>query len=159
MPTNRYFFDEGTFSMDIDGTTITVGHARNITITPAADHNRFYGPDSITRQDVKRHSFRVNVEVEIAEFTEDMVQYWLQGDGSTTSTTIIDSNNVVEFDLTAEQNMTDHTGSSGDESLKAIVSNVDFPEMPAIDGTENEYMSRQLSGEGDGITFTKESVV
>lgn len=158
MPTDRYYFDEGTLTIEINGTSLTAAHVRNVTITPAADHNRFYGPDSIKRQEVKRSNFRVNVELTLGEFNEDLVQYWLQGDASTTSTTINDDNNVAEFTVTAEQNMTDHTNTSGDESLKAVVSNVDFPEMPAIDGTENEYMDRPLTGEGDDVTFTKEVV-
>ena len=157
MTTNRYFFDEGTFIADINGTDVTVGEARSISITPSAEHNEFYGPDSIKRQDVKRHTFGVDVEVEIAEFDEDWVQYWLNGGGvggDTKATTINDTNDVALFNLTAEQPMTD--GSIGSDSLKAVVNETHFPEMPAIDGTENEYSSRTMTGSAAEITFTKQ---
>lgn len=157
MPTDRFYFDEGTLDITIGGTAVTAAHVRDVTITPAADHNEFYGPDSIKRQEVKRSNFRVDVELTIGQFNEELLQYWLAGDG-TTSTTVNDDNNVAEFQVTAEQDMTDHTNTTGDESLKAAVANVHFPEMPAIDGTENEYIDQSVSGTGDGVTWTKETV-
>ena len=54
--------------------------------------------------------------------------------------------------------MTDHTGSSGDESLRAAVDNVHFEELPLIDLAEGEYNEHDLSGRGDGVELTREAV-
>lgn len=156
MPSKRYYGDEGTLSATINGTTVDVAEARGVTVTPAADHNEFYGPDDIERQDVKRSNFRVDVEIEIAEFDDDFVQYWLQGGGTTDdtkATTPQNTHNVTQFQVTAEEQQT-----SGDFKLKAVVNETHFPEMPAIDFAEGEYSTRSMTGTGSGITFTNESV-
>lgn len=156
MPTNRYFFDEGTLTLEIDSTELVAAEARNITIEAEAEHVRFFGPDSILQQDVKRREAGVPVDIEIAEFDEQIAQYWLGGDG-TTSSSFNDSSHVAQFDLTVEQNMTDHTGETGDESLKAVVTDVDFPSIPLVDGTEGEYLAHNFSGQGVDVTYTKET--
>lgn len=156
MATQRYFFDEGNLIGDINGTDVTLAEVRSISVTPAAEHAEFDGPDSIKRQDVKRHQFRVNVDLTLGSWDEDLGQYWLQGggtEGDTKSTTINDQNDVALFNLTATQPMTD-----GVDQLKAVVNETDFPEMPVIDGSEGEYMSVDLSGTGTEITFTNETV-
>lgn len=160
MPSDLFYFDEGTLTVTVNGTDITAAEARGITMTPAADHNRFTGPDSILVQEKKRSNFRVDVEMEIAEFDEVMLQTWLQGNATpdaqagvtTTSTTVNDDHGVADFNVTAEQPMT-----SGDYKLKAVAVDTDFPEMPAIDGTEGEYSTRQLTGQANEIVFTNES--
>jgi hypothetical protein len=158
MPTDRYYGDDiATFSVDINGTTVTAGKVRNVSIQGEANHTELFTTASVTRHDVKRREVAVVVEFTIVEFNEELAQYWL--DGSTAqSTTVVDDSNVAEFDVTIEQNMTDHTGSSGDESLKAVVDNVHFEEMPILDLAEGEFNEHDLSGRGDGVTLTKQSV-
>lgn len=159
MPTNRYFGDDiATFKVEINSTEITAGKVRDVSIRAEADHTELFTTDSVTRDDVKRREVAAVVEFTIVEFNEELAQYWLSGDGSGTSTTVTDDTNVAEYTVTVEQNMTDHTGSSGDESLKAVVDNVHFEEMPLIDLAEGEFNEHDLSGRGDGVTLTKESV-
>jgi hypothetical protein len=158
MPTNRYYGNDiATFKVEIGGTEVTAGKVKDVSITGEAEHDELFSADSVTRDDVKRREVAVVVEFTIVEFNEELAQYWLNG-SSSTSTTVTDDTNVAEFDVTLEQNMTDHTGSSGDESLKAVVDNVHFSEMPIIDLAEGEYNEHSLSGRGDGVTLTKESV-
>lgn len=165
MPSNRFFGDDiATFKVEIDGTEITAGKVKDATITAVADHVKLFSPDdssssdtTVTRDEVKRREVEVEVEFTIVQFNEELAQYWLNGGGST-STTITDTTDVAEFDVTLEQNMTDHTGTTDDESLKAVVDNVEFPEMPLLDLAEGEYNEHQLSGTGDGVTLTKETV-
>jgi len=158
MPTNRYWGDDiATFKVEIDGTEVTAGKVRDVSIRGEAEHTELFTTDSVTRDDVKRREVAVTVEMTIVEFNEELAQYWLDGTGST-SDTVNDTSDVAEFDVTVEQNMTDHTGSTGDESLKAAVDNVHFPEMPLIDLAEGEFNEHDLSGRGDGVTLTKEAV-
>jgi hypothetical protein len=160
MPTNRYYGDDiATFRVEIDGTELTAGKVRNVSIMGEASHNELFTTDQVTREDVKRREVAVTVEMTIVEFNEDLAKYWLDGSGSAQSTTVVDDSNVAEYTITLEQNMTDHTDSSGDESLKAVVDNVHFEEMPLIDLAEGEYNEHDLSGRGDGVELTNESVV
>jgi len=90
----------------------------------------------------------VEVEFTIVEFNEELAQYWLNG-SSTTANTITDTTNVAEYEVTIAQNMTDNGG-----TLSATVENVEFEEMPLLDLAEGEYNEHQLSGTGDGVSFS-----
>lgn len=160
MPTNRFYGgDIATFSVEINSTTVTAGAVTEVSIRGEAEHDEFFDPENVTRDDVKRREVAVVVEFTIREFDEALAQYWLDGSGSSTSSTVVEDSNVAEFDsITFEQNMTDHTGSSGDESLKAVVDNVHFPEMPLIEMAQGEYNEHSLTGRGDGVTLTLETV-
>jgi len=160
MPTNRYFGgDIATFKVEIDSTEITAGAVTDVSIRGEASHTEFFDPEQVTRSDVKRSEVAVVVEMTIREFDEQLAQYWLDGSGSSTSSTVVEDSNVAEFDsITVEQNMTDHTNSAGDASLKGVVDNVHFPEMPIIDLAQGEYNEHSLTGRGDGVTLTKETV-
>jgi hypothetical protein len=158
MPSNRYYGDDiATFRVEIDGAVVTAGKVREVSITGEADHTELFTTDQATREDVKRREVAVSVEFTIVEFNEELAQYWLAGSDSP-STTIVDDSNVAEFDIILEQNMTDHTDSSGDESLRAAVDNVHFEEMPIMDLAEGEFNEHDLSGRGDGVGLTKEAI-
>jgi hypothetical protein len=160
MPTNRYFGgDIATFKVEINSTEITAGAVTDVSIRGEADHTEFFDPEQVTRSDVKRSEVAVVVEMTIREFDEALAQYWLDGSGSSTSSTVVEDSNVAEFtSITVEQNMTDHTNSTGGESLKAVVDNVHFEEMPLLDLAQGEYNEHSLTGRGDGVTLTKETV-
>jgi len=160
MPANRYFGgDIATFKVEINSTEITAGAVTDVSIRGEADHTEFFDPEQVTRSDVKRSEVAVVVEMTIREFDEALAQYWLDGSGSSTSSTVVEDSNVAEFtSITVEQNMTDHTNSTGDESLKAVVDNVHFEEMPLLDLAQGEYNEHSLTGRGDGVTLTKETV-
>ncbi len=158
MPTEIYFGDDVTISAQIDGNGVTIGKARSAMVRAEADHVELFTTASVTRDEVKRREVSIIVELEFVQFNEDIAQYWLSGDGTTTSTTLTDDTNVATFQVTIEHLMTDHTGSTGDESLKAVIDNVHFPEMPLINAQEGEYAVKSLTGRGDGVTFTKPQV-
>jgi hypothetical protein len=158
MPTDRYFGgDIATFKVEISGTAVTAGAVTDVSIRGEADHTEFFDPENVTRDDVKRSEVAVVVEMTIREFNEELAQYWLNGTSST-STTVTEDSNVAEYTITLEQNMTDHTNSTGDESLKAVVDNVHFEEMPILDLAQGEYNEHSLTGRGDGVTVTKVTV-
>ena len=159
MPTDRFYGDDVELTVEINSTTLTAGKARSITVEAVAEHVELLTPEDVSFIDVKRRDVAVQVDLEFVEFNEDIAQYWLQGDGSSTSTTINNDSNVAQFDITCEVDMTDHTGETGDESLKAVVNGVHYENMPLIDTTEGEYATKSLSGgRGNAVTFTKEQV-
>lgn len=160
MPTNRFFGDDMTLSIETqsNANALTVAKLRGVTIRAEAEHIEFFSADEVTFQDVKRREVVVIAEVEYAEFAESFAQYWLQGDDSTTSTTITNSSDATQYKITGEVDMTDHTESSGDESLKAVVENAHTEEALMFDSQEGEYLAHNATFRGSAITFTKEAV-
>lgn len=158
MTSNRYFGgDIATFKVEIDSTELTAGAVTDVSIRAEADHTEFFDPENVTRSDVKRSEVAVVVEMTIREFDEQLAQYWLDGSGSSTSETVVEDSNVAEFtSITIEQDMTDKTDTG--DSLKAVVDNVHFEEMPLLDLAQGEYNEHSLTGRGDGVTITKETV-
>lgn len=157
MTTNRFFGDDlATFSVEVDGTTLTAGKVKDVSITLSGEHTNLFSADSVKRQEVKRSEVMVDVEFTIVEFDEALAQHWLQGDTSTTSQTINDDANVTQFDITLEQDMTEPGTASGEATgLKAVVNGVDFPEMPVLELAEGEFNEHSLSGTGTSVTVTK----
>lgn len=145
-----------TFQEEDGSSSLTAAKAKSGTVRAEADHQELYAPGSITREDVMRREMAVIVELEFVEFNEDIAQYWLDGQGST-STTITDDVHVQTFKVILEHAMTDNTGGTSDEYLKADVTGVHFPEMPLILANESEYSAKSLTGRGKAVTFTKET--
>lgn len=160
MPTDRYYGDDiATFEVKIDSTTLTAGVVTECSIRLEEEHDELFDPEQISFDQVKRREAAVVVEFNVKEFDEEIAQYCLDGTGSSTSTTLNNTSDVAQFtSITLEQNMTDHTGDAGDESLKAVVDNVHFSEVPLLDIAQGEFVEHSWSGRGDGVTFTKESV-
>lgn len=160
MPTDRYYGDDMTLSIDTETNTnsITVAKLRQVTIRVEAEHVELFTADEVTFQEVKRREVVPIVEAEYVEFNEDFVQYWLQGDDSTTATTITNTSDVTTFSITGEVNMTDHTNTTGDESLQAVVDGAHTDEALVFDSQEGEYLSHNVTFRGNAITVTKEAV-
>jgi len=160
MPTNRYYGDDiATFSVEINSTTITAGAVTEVSVRVEEEHDELFDPEDISFDQVKRREAAVIVEFTIREFDEELAQYCLDGSGTGTSTTLQNNSDVAQFDKVAlEQNQTDHTGTAGDVSLKAVVENVHFSEVPLMEMAQGEYVEHQWSGRGNGVTFTKEMV-
>lgn len=156
IPSNRYFGDDATLTVEHGGTAVAVAKARNVMVRAEAEHVELFSTESVTREDVKRREVRVVCEMEFVEFDEEFAQLWLGG--GTAQDTINDTTDVAVFDVTLEIDMTDHDGQSGSESLKAAVENVHFPEMPLASMTEGEYTAHNVTGRGDAVTYTKETI-
>lgn len=160
MPTNRYYGDDiATFDVTINSTTLTAGVVTECSIRLEEEHDELFDPEEISFDQVKRREAAIVVEFNVKEFDEAIAQYCLQGDSTSTSTTLTNTSDVAQFDsITLEQNMTDHTGAAGDESLKAVVDNVHFSEVPILDIAQGEFVEHSWSGRGDGVELTKETV-
>jgi len=142
-----YFFDEGALTLVEQGQTDEfqpVG-LQNVTVTAAYEHENLFTADSTFREDVKRHTHTVDVEIGYSKFPIDMAQTWLAGGGGT-ATASQDNNNVALFNVTLVSTSTDGTV---ERTLE--VTNIDFPEPEFLNGSQGEYEEYTLSGTGETI--------
>lgn len=149
MAGNVYYGNDMVLSITTEsGTTITVGVLKDVEIVAAAEHDHLYGGDSTKRQEVKRREFGVNVNVGFAKMDMTMIQEWLGGSGQS-STGFVDTSDPALFEVTGEV-----TPAGGGTNKKAVVKEVDFPEMPVMSVSEGEYETTELEGTGTDITAT-----
>ena len=152
MSEDAYFTDNFT-TLDLkeaDGSTTTpVAGIQGITIIPSVSLEMLYTGDSAKREVVQQHEYSVDVGIEYAKWDQNasVVQQWLAGSGGSTATSWTDTNDPQKFsmDLTI-----DSVG--GDRTLDVTVDSIVFEEMPVIDASNGEYLSRDLSGEGSDIS-------
>jgi len=144
---SAYFFDEGSLTLVEQGQTEEfqpVG-LQNVTVTPAYEHENLFTADSTFREDVKRHTHTVDIEIGYSKFSIEMAQTWLSGGGGT-ATASQDNNNVAQFNATLVSTSTDGTV---ERTLE--VTNIDFPEPEFLNGSQGEYEEYTLSGTGETI--------
>lgn len=123
-------------------TDIPIAGIRDVTITPAYEHTELYTIDSTFREDVKRYEHNVNVEITYANFSLDLVQEWLGGEGST-ATASQDTDDPALFQIEDV-----HTSADGGFERTASVTDVVIPELPVIEGSYGEFEEYSLSGSG-----------
>jgi len=135
-----------TFEDPADDSEILFAGVREYTITPAYEHSELYTIDSAFREDVKRYEHNVNVEITYANFSLDLAQEWLGGEGST-ATASQDSFDPALFTIDDV-----HTSADGGFERTVTVDNVVFPEFPAVDATFGEFEEEGLTGSGEQVT-------
>lgn len=134
----------------------TVGIAKGCEVTVEFEHVELYGLGSILRQGVSKHTARVPVTISSAKFDPSLASgiaetygVALKGaTGTTTSTTITDTNQVALFAIDGK-----FTADDGTTLLRLQVSGVYFESLPFV-FNENEYVTFELSGVGSGVTIT-----
>jgi len=152
MAEDAYFFD-GFTTLDLteaDGDTTTpVAGIQGVTIIPSVSMEMLYTGDSTKIQEQQQHELEVEVGIEYAKWDQDasVVKQWLGGSGGTTATSFTDTNDPQKFEVAFA---IDSVG--GDRTLDATVTGITFEEMPVIDASNGEYLSRDLSGTGEDIT-------
>lgn len=142
-----YWFDEGTITLQEQGqsTDFDPIGLQGLTITPAFEHEELFTADSTFRDDVKRHSHSVNVEIDYSKWTIEMAQTWLAGGGGT-ATASQDNADVAKFNVTAVS-----TSADGSVERTIEVTDIHFAEYPSLDGSQGEYEEYSLSGTGRTI--------
>lgn len=127
-------------------TSVPLAGIREVTITPAYEHTELYTIDSTFREDVKRYEHDVNVEITYANFSLDLAQEWLGGEGQT-ATASQDSSDPTLFQIEDV-----HTSSDGGFERTVAVDDVVFPEFPVIDASYGEFEEYGLTGSGKQIS-------
>lgn len=127
-------------------TSVPIAGIREVTITPAYEHTELYTFDSTFREDVKRYEHNVNVEITYANFSLELAQEWLGGEGST-ATASQDTADPALFQIEDV-----HTSADGGFERTVAVDDVVFPEFPAIDATYGEFEEYGLTGSGKQLS-------
>ena len=129
--------------LQLSGTDdVTVAAVRNVTITANVEIDELWSADKGTVEELKQREFTCDVEIEYARFDSDVVEEWMGGDG-TTSTSWADNSDPQEFELTFEVDATD-----AGETLEVTVDRIVFDELPIFDGSHDDWATWDLSGTG-----------
>jgi hypothetical protein len=133
-------------------TSETVAVAKGIEVTVTFEHVELYGMGSILRQDVARHTAKVDFKLRFAKLDPTLANYfmyWQLNPSATTAPTgtIEDTNSVKLFTVTYKQ-----VGTGG-AIFDATISNVYFEDFP-FPSPENDFVVVELTGHGSGITIT-----
>lgn len=126
-------------------TSVPIAGIREVTITPAYEHTELYTIDSTFREDVKRYEHNVNVEITYANFSLDLVQEWLGGEGSTATA----SQDTADPTLFQIEDV--HTSADGGFERTVSVTDVVIPEFPVVDASYGEFEEYGLTGSGKKI--------
>ena len=141
---SAYYFDQGVLSLTESGDTTEFNPVglQDLTITPAFEHEELFTADSTFREDVKRHTHSVDVEIGYSKFPLEMAQSWLAGGGAT-ATASQDTSDVATFSVKAVSTSTD-----GSIERTIEITDVHFPEYEVLNGSQGEYEEYSLTGTG-----------
>lgn len=151
MASHRYFGDEMKLRIDTEDAVpvnTPVASLQQVTITPSFNHVELYSADSVKRGDVKRNQFSVNVTIGVSAWDVVLLTEWLGGNGAAASTPT-DTTNPTRFTITGGV-----TPSGGGADLEATVTGVTFNEMPVMDAQTDNFVQKNLTGDGADITVT-----
>jgi hypothetical protein len=154
--TDTFFGNRGTLA--VAGTSnpasATMAVLKGVEITTGFEHVELYGMGSILRQDVAKHSAKVEVKIKFAKFDPTITSsiffpYWILNPAATTSPsgTIEDTNVEKTFTVTA------NWVGTGGRKMQAAVTNVYFTNFP-MPMPENDFVVIDMVGYGDNVTFT-----
>ncbi len=145
------FFNDGVLTVDTQGAAAVgdddlIAGIRGITITPGYETNELYTADSAFRETVKQYEHSVAVEIDTVDFDVTMAQEWLGGDGSTaTASTDTSDPQLFKIELVSPN-------ADGSLERTVAVEKIVFPEMPIVDGSQDEFEEYNLSGTGRSVT-------
>ena len=158
MAATTFFGNRGTLTVIGSGSnpaSQTLAVLKGVEINVTFEHTELYGMSSILRQDVARHTAKVEISVRYAKFDPTLTStthfpYYILNPSATTSPTgtIEDTNTEKTFTITALWTGTDST-----EKMQIAVSNVYFENFP-MPMPENDFVVLDLKGYGDNVTIT-----
>lgn len=160
MGTNRKYFyaKSATIAYHTDGgTDIDVGHLQNVEIRVESDHVELRDAGTNKRAAVGQHNIRVPVKAEIKSIDADLLGDILSPSGSNytagtgTLSTIEDTAIPALFDVIAT------VDSDAGKTLTVTVRNVAFPNLPILIGTMGQWVSWNIEGVGNDMTFVEEA--
>lgn len=155
--TDTFFGNRGTIAVAAatgSPATQTLAVVKGVEINVTFEHVELYGMSSILRQDVAKHSAKVEVKIRYAKFDPTLTSsiffpyYILNPSGTATPSGTIEDTNVEKL-FTVTVNLT----GTGARKVQAVVSNVYFENFP-MPMPEHDFVVLDFTGYGDGITFT-----
>lgn len=165
MANQSWFANSAQLQVTIGATAASVAALRNVRFVPRYEHAELYGIESTHRKAVCKYQYSVDVTCEYAMWdpnTDYVLSSFINGaylapPCDTTSATDADTacyrSKVAMFNITA----TIYDTTCG-TTMTATAYNVYFTEVPAVDLTENGYMSRNLSGKAESFSYMYKDV-
>jgi hypothetical protein len=140
----------GTTDTDAPGYKLvlsTIAVLKGVEVTPRFEIQELYGMDSIIRQDVAKHTTKVEFKIKYAKFDPDPTADWAQyiihptaaPDGTIEDTNVVNVNYAII------------TLTSGTSNLELMLRNVYFEGLP-FNLSENDFIVRDLSGVADSMS-------
>ncbi len=144
------FFNTGVLTVDTQGASAVgdddyLAGLKGITVTATYEIKKLYTTDSTFRETAKQYEHNVNVEIDTVHFNSEFVEEWLGGDGSS-ATESTDTSDPQLFKI----EVVSQTEDGLDRTV--AVENIVFPEMPIIDGSQDEFEEFNLTGSGRKVT-------
>jgi hypothetical protein len=159
MAADTFFGNRGVVTIvgtspNANPTIQTIAVLKGVEINTNFEHVELYGMGSIVRQDVAKHSAKVEVKIRFAKFDPTVASstyfpYWVLNPSATTtpSGAIEDTNTEKLFTVVATGNGT------GATIMKATVTNVYFENVPMA-LPENDFVVMDLTGYGSAVTYS-----
>jgi len=144
-----FWFNSGaiTVSNNEDDTELALAGLKGVTITPSFEMTQYYTADSTLWHVAKQYEHSVAVEIDYAFFNLEVAKQWLGGEGTTAATATTDTSDPMKYDVEVITQ-----SSKGAWERTVAVDNVVFPEMPAVDGSQDEMEEYGLSGTGREVS-------
>lgn len=136
-----------TATLQING--VTVGVLQDAELNPTKETEELTG-QSIKREDIMQTQFRVSVSATYASFDLQGLKDILGYDDNNNE--IEDTPNIPSFTVTGSFSSTD-----GTEDFDLAAENVVFDDL-SLSWDGDTHVTKDLTGEGDDITFTDNTV-
>ena len=153
-----YFGNRGRLQIGDQNVAVLKG----IEMTPSYERADLYGQDSIFRQDVARHTAKVEVKIRAAKFDPSISSPTgvfgaylsaLAPSGGTYAGTFQDTNICSTFSV----DFWISTDGTTTGQLKATVTNVVFDSLP-LPMPENDFVVLDLTGVGKSVSFSNAAI-
>ena len=147
-----YFANQGVITVaGASGTpaAVTLAVVKDVTVSVEWEHAEAYGWGTVQRVGVAKHTQKVSVKVGWIKFAPKLAEWFpfYIGDSAAGGGTLVDTNAVTLFTITAQFTPLDATGTV---KLLRTVTGVYFPKFP-ITATEGQFMKVDM--EGTGVTL------
>lgn len=148
MSTDPYWFsDFATLELEKSGgTTDYAAGIKGATIEAEYQTlERLYTADSTQIEAQKQAEAHVPVELNYVKFDPEFAKEWLGGSGSS-ATSLTDTSDPQKYKLTG-----DFDNADGSTQINIEVTGITFPNIPLLDGSQDEFVEWSLSGSGENI--------
>jgi len=149
MAAEVFFSDDATLTVNDSADTglDVVAELKGVTFELTADHVTLFSGDSIERSAVKKRELEIPVDISVAAFDPAFAQAWMAGDSTTTATSVTDTTDVAEFNLTGT-----FTTVGGGTTYDVEIDGVYFETLPMFGADEGEFIVWDISGTGKTVS-------
>lgn len=150
-----WFANSAELTISSGGSDVPVGVLKEVTFTPQFEHVPLYGLGSVKRQAIAKHTFKVGIKAKYAMWDPEADYIaWsvLKGTNTTDEQTGVDDSaqyrsSVATFSISAVLYDSKRT-----KKVTVTTTGVYFTSIP-FGLTENEWVVRELEGEGSDFTM------